>query len=91
MQTNIPRKVTVGMWVMTAEGQVGILTEVAPKASVDLVNEDGTTSLAVQVLFTSLRQAMLDAHSGRAPAGVDGRGTSRVSVGVFARWTAPGR
>lgn len=59
MQTNIPRKVTVGMWVMTAEGQVGILTEVAPKASVDLVNEDGTTSLAVQVLFTSLRQATL--------------------------------
>jgi hypothetical protein len=59
MQTNIPRKVKVGMWVMTAEGQVGILTEVAPKASVDLVNEDGTTSLAVQVLFTSLRQATL--------------------------------
>ena len=59
MQTNIPRKVKTGMWVMTAEGRVGILTEVAPVASVDLLNEDGETVLAVQVLFTSLRQATL--------------------------------
>ena len=60
MQTNIPRKIKLGMWVMTAEGQVGILTDIGPKAAVDLVAEDGTTSVAVQVLFTSLRQAMLD-------------------------------
>lgn len=59
MQLNIPRKIKTGMWVMTAEGQVGILTDIGPKATVDLVNEDGTTSLAVQVLFTSLRQATL--------------------------------
>ena len=64
MQTNIPRKVTVGMWVMTAEGQVGILTDIGPKATVDLVDEDGTTALVVQVLFTSLRQATL----GQIPA-----------------------
>ncbi len=60
MQTNIPRKIKTGMWVMTAEGHVGILTDIGPVAGVDLVNEDGTTSLAVQVLFTSLRQAMLE-------------------------------
>lgn len=59
MQTNIPRKVTVGMWVMTADGKIGILTEVAPKAGVDLVDEDGSTLLSVKVLFTSLRQATL--------------------------------
>jgi hypothetical protein len=59
MQLNIPRKIKTGMWVMTAEGQVGILTDIGPKAAVDLVAEDGTTSVAVQVLFTSLRQATL--------------------------------
>lgn len=64
MKTNIPRKIKLGMWVMTAEGQVGILTDIAPKATVDLVAEDGTTSVAVQVLFNSLRQATL----GQIPA-----------------------
>ena len=59
MQTNIPRKINTGMWVM-ADGRVGILTNADADATVDLVDEDGETVVAVQVPFESLRQAMLD-------------------------------
>ncbi len=64
MQLNIPRKIKTGMWVMTDDHRVGILTDIGPVAGVDLVDEDGETTLAVQVPFASLRQATL----GQIPA-----------------------
>ena len=42
MQTNIPRKINTGMWVM-ADGRVGILTNAAADATVDLLDENGET------------------------------------------------
>ena len=67
MQTNIPRKINTGMWVM-ADGRVGILTNVAADATVDLLDENGETVVAVQVPFESLRQAMLgDIPASRRP------------------------
>ena len=60
MQTNIPRKINTGMWVLTADDRVGILTAIGPTAGVDLVNAAGETTLAVQVPLDSLRQAALE-------------------------------
>ena len=59
MQLNIPRKIKTGMWVMTDDHRVGILVAIGPVAGVDLVDEDGETTLVVQVPFASLRQATL--------------------------------
>lgn len=68
MQTNIPRKIRPGMWVLTTEDRVGILTALGPTASVDLVDESGETTLTVRVPFDSLRQAMLhDIPDARRP------------------------
>lgn len=58
MQTNIARKINRGMWVVTAEERIGILTGLGSTATVDLVNEAGETVMAVRVLSGSLRQAL---------------------------------
>ena len=69
MQTNIPRKINTGMWVLTGDKQVGILTAIGDVAGVDLVGADGVTTLAVQMPFVSLRQAKLeDIPESRRPA-----------------------
>lgn len=68
MQTTIPRKINTGMWVLTTDGRVGILTAIGPTASVDLVDEAGETTLAVRVPLDSLRQAPLaDIPDARRP------------------------
>ena len=69
MQTNIPRKISIGLWVLTDDDRVGILTAIGPVAGVDLVDAAGATTLAVQVPFASLRQATLeDIPAPRRPA-----------------------
>ena len=60
MQTNIERKVSRGMWVVTDDNRLGILTDLAPLAGVDLVSASGETTLSIVVPFQSLRQAMLE-------------------------------
>lgn len=73
MQTNIDRPAKRGMWVVTDDGRVGILTGIAPLCGVDLVDEAGETTLAVQVPFESLRQATLaEIPEPRRPDPADG-------------------
>ena len=73
MQTNIPRKISSGMWVMTDDGKVGILTDPSPMASVDLVDDAGETTVAITVALGSLRQAKLaEIPEARRPTPGDG-------------------
>ena len=73
MQTNIPRKISSGMWVTTDDGKVGILTDPSQVASVDLVNDSGETTIAVTVALGSLRQSGLaEIPEARRPTPEDG-------------------
>ena len=73
MQTNIPRKINPGMWVMTDDAKVGILTDSSSMASVDLVDDAGETTVAITVALGSLRQAKLeDIPEARRPEPEDG-------------------
>ena len=45
MQTNTPRRINAGMWVATAEGRIGILTDFGAPASTEAEGEQGGVTL----------------------------------------------